>query len=517
MARGGQDVIGFTRIFVLFCTLVLVPALFMSGFGVIAILNEREAEKLRRYEDANQVIRAGERAFADALDSTDRAALARLYGASRAAAAGHVADLRTRGHPIGPWAILGSGEPVGESPFVIEGPAQQRLKDLARNAVRERVVHVPIDLENFSGVVSMQRLDGDDVFVYALDQIRLTQIIQQQAATEDMMPRLRVMSEGGAPVVNAVERLMSEVLDKAPETDIVSERRLEPPFDRFSLVVNAPPSRTSHATTIIYIVTLVVFLATLITGVVITARLIWHETRLSRLKTDFVSHVSHELRTPLTSIRMFIETLQLGRAQSAEEAQECLVLLAKETQRLSEMIERVLGYARLKAGRRPFNPTEVRVKEIVDEALDAFRAQNLAAQNLSLTTDVPDLLPTIKADREALIEALLNLVGNAYKYTGPHKEISVFARVVRNRVQLAVKDNGPGLPKAEHKRIFERFYQAQSLLSKKEQSGSGLGLAITRAIVEGNGGKIRVESEPGKGATFIIEMPVETRATTAAA
>jgi two-component system phosphate regulon sensor histidine kinase PhoR len=276
------------------------------------------------------------------------------------------------------------------------------------------------------------------------------------------------------------------------------------------LVVVGPPSRTSHATMIIYIVTLVVFLATLITGVVITARLIWRETRLSRLKTDFVSHVSHELRTPLTSIRMFIETLQLGRAASPEEAQQCLELLAKETSRLSEMIERVLGYARLKAGRRPFSPTVVPVKEIVDETLDAFRAQNLAAQGLTLSTDVPDDLPPVKADREALVEALLNLVGNAYKYTGTQKEITVFARAgKRRRVHLGVKDNGPGLPKFEHKRIFERFYQAQGLLSNKT-SGSGLGLAITRAIVEGNGGKIRVESEPGKGATFTIELPASS-------
>jgi two-component system, OmpR family, phosphate regulon sensor histidine kinase PhoR len=240
--------------------------------------------------------------------------------------------------------------------------------------------------------------------------------------------------------------------------------------------------------------------------VVITARLIWHETRLSRLKTDFVSHISHELRTPLTSIRMFIDTLKLGRATSEEEEQECLDLLGKETERLSEMIERVLGYARLRAGRRLFTPLPVRVETIVEDAIAAFRAHNLDPAHLTLKTEVEPDLPHVIVDREAMVEALLNLIGNAYKYTGAEKEITVFARLGRrSRVILGVRDNGPGLPKTEHQRIFERFYQAKSLLSSK-QAGSGLGLAITKAIVEGNGGRISVESEPGQGATFFMEL-----------
>jgi signal transduction histidine kinase len=270
--------------------------------------------------------------------------------------------------------------------------------------------------------------------------------------------------------------------------------------------VHAPPSATSTRTIIAYIVLMTVFLGTLITGVVLVARLIWQETRLSRLKTDFVSHMSHELRTPLTSIRMFIETLRLGRATSEQEQQECLDLLSKETERLSEMIERVLGYARLRAGRRLFNPRPVEAAKIIEDTLDAFRAQNLDTRDLELKTEIAPELPMVRADRDALVEAMLNLVGNAYKYSGPHKEITVFARPGRAaRVVLGVRDNGPGLPKTEQTRVFERFYQAGGLLSSKK-SGSGLGLAITKAIVDGNGGRISVESEPGKGSTFQIEM-----------
>ena len=227
--------------------------------------------------------------------------------------------------------------------------------------------------------------------------------------------------------------------------------------------------------------------------------------------------MSHELRTPLTSIRLFIETLKLGRASSKEEEQECLELLAKETERLSEMIERVLGYARLKAGRRVFQQRIVPVDAIVKDAIDAFRAQILNqtreegrddGPRLAFTTELAADLPMICVDREAIVEALLNLMSNAWKYTGPDKRIVVFAkRGRRARIVVGVHDNGQGLPKSEHARIFERFYQTQHLLSGK-QPGSGLGLAITKAIVEGQGGRILVESEPGRGSTFSLEFPV---------
>src|SRR5690606_20513976 len=147
--------------------------------------------------------------------------------------------------------------------------------------------------------------------------------------------------------------------------------RLAAPFERYSLRVVGAPDDTPRIMAV-YIALLFIFYATLITGVVIISRLVWQEARLSALKTDFVSHVSHELRTPLTSIRMFIETLKLKRA-TPEEQEECIELLARETERLSEMIERVLGYARLKSGRRQFSLTPVVVKDAIDDALDAFK------------------------------------------------------------------------------------------------------------------------------------------------
>lgn len=514
MARGGQDVIGFTRIFVLFCTLVLVPALFLSGFGVIAILNERQAERQRRADEANVALRRAEVAFGELLDATDRATLKALSSADSDRALERVV---AGGLPVGAWVILDKdGQPIaGTSPFIDDPAVLTHLARIAERAEPSRPAHAAVDEGSFSGVVSMQRAPDGRAVVYDIDDQRLDQALRG-GIPGAVTVRVRTNEGAGEPVPNAVERLLEIVntrsvdgagaaSDQPDEPDELAFSRLDAPFDRFTIVVESTGGR-SHITMIAYIVMFVVFLSTLITGVVITARLIWQETRLSRLKTDFVSHMSHELRTPLTSIRMFIETLKLGRAHSLEEQQECLSLLTKETERLSEMIERVLGYARLQAGRRLFTAVEVPVHEVVDEAIAAFRAHTLTAEDLVLTTDVPRDLPPLHVDREAFVEALLNLVTNAWKYTGPHKEISVFARAGRRgRIIVGVKDNGPGLPQAEHKRVFERFYQSRSLLSTK-QPGSGLGLAITRAIVEGNGGKISVESEPGKGATFLMEM-----------
>ncbi|HEY1101703.1 MAG TPA: ATP-binding protein, partial [Myxococcota bacterium] len=149
-----------------------------------------------------------------------------------------------------------------------------------------------------------------------------------------------------------------------------------------------------------------------------------------------------------------------------------------------------------------------------DDAIEAFRAQTVAHANtfggappkLAFTTEIASDLPTVHVDRESLVEALLNLISNAWKYTGADKRIVVFARRGRRgRVVVGVRDNGPGLPKSEHARIFERFYQSHHLLTGK-QPGSGLGLAITKALIEGQGGRITVESEQGKGSTFAIEL-----------
>jgi signal transduction histidine kinase len=251
-----------------------------------------------------------------------------------------------------------------------------------------------------------------------------------------------------------------------------------------------------------------VFYLTLGIGVALTARALYREARLSRLKTDFVSLVSHELRTPLTSIRMFIETLALGRVKDAAQTQEVLKTLARETERLSDLIERVLDWARIESGRKTYHRETLEAQALIDATVAAFRAQRLDA-NVQVSCELEPNLPALEVDREAITGALLNLMQNAFKYSGEDKRIAVRARSEPHGVAIDVEDNGPGIAPRERKRIFERFYRVDSLLTRQTE-GSGLGLSIAQRIVEAHGGKISVKSELGRGSCFTIHLPSGT-------
>jgi signal transduction histidine kinase len=149
------------------------------------------------------------------------------------------------------------------------------------------------------------------------------------------------------------------------------------------------------------------------------------------------------------------------------------------------------------------------VADLVGASLAAFRAQTLDAK-ITLRTELPADLPRVEGDRDALAGAVLNLLQNAFKYTGEDKQIAVRARPERRAVVIEVEDNGVGIAPRERKRIFDRFYRVDNLLTRRT-AGSGLGLAIARRIVEAHGGRIQVRSELGKGSCFSIHLPVSHR------
>ncbi|MBX3028259.1 sensor histidine kinase [bacterium] len=226
---------------------------------------------------------------------------------------------------------------------------------------------------------------------------------------------------------------------------------------------------------------------------------------LSQLQLDFLSKVSHEFKTPLTSIRLFAQTLLEPRPLTDEQRRQCLQMLDHESERLNMMIGRLLDLGRMEAGSMAYHRRPETVDAVVDTALRAFEPIRLQ-EHVALATDVPRGLPTILADRTMLSQALLNLLQNAAKYGGESRQVELRCRADDGHVELAVADRGPGIPRREHRRIFERFYRIDDRLSRK-QEGSGLGLAIVRHVVQAHGGEVRVRNRPDGGAEFSIRVP----------
>ena len=256
----------------------------------------------------------------------------------------------------------------------------------------------------------------------------------------------------------------------------------------------------------ILVVTLV---GCLVTGAVLSLVFLRREANLSKLQLDFVSKVSHELRTPLTSIRMFVEMLKSPRVEDPEHMAVCLDVLQRETERLSERIERLLDWGRMEAGRRVYERSPDRVDDVVREALAAFEAVTLG-RGPTIGVDMPKETPPLSVDRHAIVDALVNLLSNAVKYSGDDKDIRIVVTADDRFVRFSVCDNGVGIHRREHRRVFEKFYRVDERLSR-EVDGSGLGLAIVRHVAVAHGGRVELESAPGCGSKFSIVLPIDRR------
>lgn len=239
-------------------------------------------------------------------------------------------------------------------------------------------------------------------------------------------------------------------------------------------------------------------------GIFWTYRNVSKEMALARLKSDFVSNVSHELRTPLSLIRLYAETLEMGRV-TPEKHHEYFQIIRKESERLSGLINNILDFSRIEAGRKEYDFRETDMRELVHNTLDSYRYQ--IEQNGFQFEEKIDPVPPMRIDREAMARSLLNLVNNALKYSQDRKFIGVNLYRSNGSVKLEVVDHGIGIPTTEQQKIFEKFYRVGDPLVHNTK-GSGLGLSLVRHIVEAHGGQILVDSAPGEGSKFTISLPV---------
>ncbi|HEY1697141.1 MAG TPA: ATP-binding protein [Polyangiaceae bacterium] len=250
----------------------------------------------------------------------------------------------------------------------------------------------------------------------------------------------------------------------------------------------------------------VCFVLVAVTGIVLVLVFLRREANLSELQADFVSKVSHELRTPLTSIRLFSETMTRARGDAAV-LEKCLEGLSLETERLTRRIERLLDWGRMEAGRKQFDLRDEAVSAIVDDSVQAFAPLLHQNPSVTLVTDVEPGLPAVHADRAAMVDAIGNLLGNAVKYGGAPPKVVLRAHAAPGGVAIEVIDNGEGIPRVEHRRIFDKFYRIDDRLSRARE-GSGLGLAIVKHIVRVHRGRVQLDSALGEGSTFRIVLPL---------
>jgi signal transduction histidine kinase len=245
-------------------------------------------------------------------------------------------------------------------------------------------------------------------------------------------------------------------------------------------------------------------------GIALTYRNVTKEMALARLKSDFVSNVSHELRTPLSLIRLYAETLEMGRITSPEKYQEYYRIIRKESERLTGLINNILDFSRIEAGRKEYDFRETDMSELVHNTLDSYRYQ--LEQNGFQFEEKIDEVPPMRVDREAMARSLLNLVNNALKYSQDRKYIGVNLYRDNGSVKLEVVDQGIGIPHQEQQKIFEKFYRVGDPLVHNTK-GSGLGLSLVRHIVQAHGGEVAVDSTPGQGSKFTIVLPVKVQNT----
>jgi signal transduction histidine kinase len=291
----------------------------------------------------------------------------------------------------------------------------------------------------------------------------------------------------------------------APE----AERNLEGAFPGLTLAIKlrgttlaAIGERFAH----ISFLTLAALSLVLAGGIVLTYRSVTKEMALARLKSDFVSNVSHELRTPLSLIRLYAETLEMGRLTSPEKYQEYYRIIRKESERLTALINNILDFSRIEAGRKEYDFRETDMSELVHNTLDSYRYQ-LEQSGFQFEEKI-DEVPSMRVDREAMARSLLNLVNNALKYSQDRKYIGVNLYRDNGSVKLEVVDQGIGIPHEEQQKIFEKFYRVGDPLVHNTK-GSGLGLSLVRHIVQAHGGEVAVDSSPGQGSKFTIVLPVK--------
>ena len=353
-----------------------------------------------------------------------------------------------------------------------------------------------------TAVVRTGHLDG--VWQLASPSGRLSALFR----TETVVSEARaIIDRQGLPPHSAVHLLppgekldRQAVFDSRPAGDCLPDWRVVLSLDNAKILDATADARiTAYLWTGILVIVVVSIIALFI------ARAFRRQMRLARLKNDLVATVSHELKTPLASIRLLVDTLLDENKPDDETVREYLEMVARENTRLSRLIDNFLAFSRMERNKHAFELVQIEPADVIEAAMEAV-GERFGKPDCRLEVDVAGRLPPITADADAMVTVLLNLLDNAYKYTKDDKQIALTVYPADGNVCFEVSDNGIGLSKADFRRVFNRFYQANRHLTSPG-GGCGLGLSIVRFIVATHGGTVHVKSRPEQGSTFTVTLP----------
>lgn len=231
------------------------------------------------------------------------------------------------------------------------------------------------------------------------------------------------------------------------------------------------------------------------------------EIHLAQIKSEFISNVSHEIRTPLALISMYIETLEMGRVTAAEKVREYYQIIGVETQRLANMVDKILSFSKIESGKRIYKSEICNLNTITEQILETYQF-HLTNKNFNLTFNPEQPLPNVFADKEAITDAIINLIDNGIKYSKEIKKIELSTGLDKRKVYIEVKDYGRGIAKKDQKLIFDKFFRVTHQNLANEVKGTGLGLSIVQEIVKAHKGKITLQSKLDSGSTFRLYFPI---------
>jgi signal transduction histidine kinase/tetratricopeptide (TPR) repeat protein len=255
-----------------------------------------------------------------------------------------------------------------------------------------------------------------------------------------------------------------------------------------------------------YFWTILTMMVILAFGIVITGRTIAHEKEILKLKSDFVSSVSHEFKTPITSIKALTERLLEGNVKDPKRMREYYSEIFRDTENLSHLVGNFLDFSKMEEGKKQYNIEETDFKLWLEQTVTDFFRRSIR-RNYNINTNINEPLLPVKIDKNAMKLVVNNLLDNAVKFSPENSEIKVVLEKHGEKLLLKIKDDGIGISKNEQSSIFEKFYRGKDA-SQSSTTGTGLGLTIVKQIVEAHGGEVWVESEPGKGSSFSVILPI---------